>query len=128
MEGVLEAAQGKVWQSLIPKFRRHAYIVIPLTSAFDLIEESNAMRHCIEDYADVCINGNYRVFSFRDRHTLKRIATSTIRNVGDNQWRHHDARGKANRLAPADIQGITGGLARTYTNRDRERQAQQETT
>jgi hypothetical protein len=69
--------------------------LVPLTTPALLVEESDAMDHCVASYVDECVRGIIRIFSVRDSATEKRIATAElIRSNG--QWQLGQLKGKCN--------------------------------
>ncbi len=66
------------WLSAIPP--NQIYKLIPLTTPYQLLDESKSMHHCVVTYLDDCISGNSRVFSILASSSNERIATVELTN------------------------------------------------
>lgn len=64
-------------QSILPMDSH--YLIVPLTTPQQLLEEGQAMRHCVASYIDDCMGGDARIFSIRMAETNKRFATAELR-------------------------------------------------
>jgi hypothetical protein len=53
------------WPSVLGEFQHKEYLVVPLTTAYDLHVEGKVMHHCVGGYSKYCENGTGRIFSIR---------------------------------------------------------------
>lgn len=63
------------WDGLIEPFVCGQFLVEPITNAKLLLLEGRFMRHCIADYTEYCVDGNWVIFSIRNRLSSARKAT-----------------------------------------------------
>jgi len=61
------------WLSAVPL--GNPYLLVPLTTPQQLLEESTSMQHCVVTYIEDCVGGHSRIFSVRDIGNNQRIAT-----------------------------------------------------
>lgn len=54
------------WDSALPETVINGITFTPLTDTRALAQEAYEMKHCVSSYADLCINGTYRVFAVQD--------------------------------------------------------------
>ncbi|WP_199028879.1 PcfJ domain-containing protein [Ralstonia sp. ASV6] len=59
---VSQTGRNHTWTSLVPEIEIEGIRFTPLNSVRDLMEEGRVQRHCVADYADDCIDGEYRVY------------------------------------------------------------------
>ncbi len=76
--------------------------IVALTSAPQILEESQAMRHCADSYVERCARGSYILLSVRRKDTGKRLATVGLQWV-DGALQLHQMTGFANALVPPPI-------------------------
>lgn len=73
----------KRWTSPLPHIRIDAFDIMPLTSFSMLKSEGYNMNNCCKDYAPLCAEGTYLLFSIRD-HAGERLATMGVEKVDDH--------------------------------------------
>lgn len=93
------------WTSLIPTFSQGEYTATPITTGVELFRESRRMRHCVFDYLDDCRSDGRSVFHVSQSTSGKPVATIVCENHCGT-WHALDARGFANRLAPAPVMAL----------------------
>jgi hypothetical protein len=81
------------WCNIYPP--ENPYKIIPLTTAQQLQEESEAMHHCVVTYIESCIYGEIRIFSVREKAKGQRIATVELAVCSGN-WEVMQLKGKCN--------------------------------
>jgi hypothetical protein len=81
------------WEAFVPTDL--PYLIVPLTTQGQLIEESSVMRHCVASYAAHCFNGHIRIFSVRNKENGKHIATAELREDMDS-WQIIQLKGRHN--------------------------------
>ena len=89
------------WTSPIPVIEIAGHQVVPLTSGKALWEEAVNMKHCADIYAEVCLQGQWLLFSVRDL-TGKRKATISYKLVNE-EWDFIQVCGVANRQASESV-------------------------
>lgn len=82
------------WASLIGRHWVGDYEVRPLTSTLELIEEGEAMTHCVGTFDRKCYRGEYRIFSIMG-NASNRLASLSIRYIGD-RWIFDQCYGQSN--------------------------------
>lgn len=87
------ADRREEWLSVVPD--GNPYLLVPLMTPHQLLEESKTMQHCVIVYIDDCIEGYCRVFSVRDAKNNLRIATLEL-SFRSGQWVLGQLRGKHN--------------------------------
>ena len=87
------------WPCTLATHQVGAYTFKELSHALELIEEGQAMGHCVGTYANRCISGENRVFSAQilpENHKKNRLTVSLSRQIG-NRWSIDQVRGFENR-------------------------------
>lgn len=79
--------------------------VLALTSALQILEESQAMRHCADSYVERCARGRYVLLSVRRKDTGKRVATVGVKPA-ECGLELHQVAGFANALVPPEIRAL----------------------
>ena len=77
------ALTGDEWNPYIRRVEWGVYRFEALTNTAQLIEEGEAMQHCVGTYPDFCRNGMCRIYSVRERKSGRRVATLSIDYVDD---------------------------------------------
>lgn len=72
------------------------YKIVPLTTPQLLLDEAQAMFHCVSSYIEYCIAGSSRIFSVRLADGDKRVATAEL-NLSDGEWKLVQLKGISNR-------------------------------
>jgi hypothetical protein len=72
------------------------YKIVPLTTPQSLLDESEAMHHCVSSYIEYCVAGSTRIFSVRLAASNKRFATAEL-NMAAGEWKLIQLKGMANR-------------------------------
>lgn len=84
------------WHSLVPAFEDDDLHIRPLTSTYDLAREAFQMQNCVEDYAEPCLSGDYRLFSIAEKSSGASLATAGIEKEGD-YWKIDQIKGRFNK-------------------------------
>ena len=99
------------WQSALDEHRGGELTGQPVSDERALLEESQAMRHCVATYADHCASGKTRIFRIL-RQGEHIGTTQLVENAGE--WRAVQTQGKHNREVSRDIHEFANGLAERY--------------
>ena len=100
------------WESLIGQTDIEAIIVTPLTNERELLEESQAMEHCIFTYGQRARESLSRLFSLS--RNGNREATMEIALDG-NSWEIRQVRGVRNHAVGPEFHQAALEIARLYT-------------
>lgn len=95
----VDTCQQLTWPCTLATHQVGAYTFKELSHALELIEEGQAMGHCVGTYANRCISGENRVFSAQilpENHKKDRLTVSLSRQIG-NRWSIDQVRGFENR-------------------------------
>lgn len=85
------------WLATLPP--NNPYIIVPLTTPQQLLEESEVMRHCVATYLENCLGGDTRIFSIREAGNDERVGTIELAIVS-GRWEMVQLKGKCNALLP----------------------------
>ena len=103
----VQSADDKPWEPVIESFVCGGFLVEPLTSEQELIEEGIKMRNCVADFADSCREEDAHILSVRNFKTGKRTATIVIEWSADLiEWTLYDVLGVANSTVTQKIKNI----------------------
>lgn len=72
-------------KDIAKRFTNKEFTAELLQSAYDIYTEGVSMRHCVGSYAGDVANGDYLVYSIRDKDN-NRYSTLGIRKDRDNKW------------------------------------------
>jgi hypothetical protein len=100
----LLSVENLYWQSPIPELKIAEQLVVPLTTGKALWDEAVGMKHCADLYAELCLKGQWLLFSVRDL-TGKRKATISYKKI-DEEWKFVQVCGTANRQASESIMEV----------------------
>ena len=101
------------WNSLLGDTEEDGARAAPLTDEMQLLEEAQAMDHCVFGYGESCASGEVRIFSILENG--ERSATTEIGLQRDGTWRAVQTRGRMNRTATAAAVATAESAARRYT-------------
>jgi len=87
-------------------------VLLPLESTRDLVDEGEAMHHCVSTYALQCELGEYQVYSVRHVRDGRRVATLGLERHGCG-WIVDQLKGYANRPP----HGVVHRFARSAASR-----------
>lgn len=112
------APNGDEWNPYIRHVEWGLYRFEALTSAAQLLEEGEAMQHCVGTYANLCRGGVNRIYSVRGRKTGQRIATFSV-HYGDHgngklAWACEQLSGVKNAEVQADMMIAADAVLRAY--------------
>lgn len=79
---------------------------LPANTAEGLMEEGQAMHHCVFDFVDQCARRTHEVVSIRDAASGRRVATLLCRRAND-RWVIDQLAGFANRLVQQAVSDAT---------------------
>lgn len=108
-----ERAKGCRWDSGVETTLFDGYRITALSDSYALWREGLAMRHCIADYAQRCIDDGLRVFHLQSESTRDRW-TLALAPESEDAWRVHEIRGPRNLLADAQARVIAQAWALAY--------------
>lgn len=100
------------WQCLVElnNIEHGPYVAVPILGTTALIEEGEAMHHCVANFEVDCRGGEYLVLSLRERATWKRAATLGLQ-LGRNGWFVDQLKGYANHPAPLALRRMASHVA-----------------
>jgi hypothetical protein len=99
--------ENTCWDGILDPFVCSSFLVQPLTNAKELLMEGRAMRNCIADYADGCLEGEYLAFSLLDRDSRQRRALVGIYIEKESDILTVDeVKGLANRAATLEEEAV----------------------
>ena len=102
----------QAWHTALEQYNEGEYTITPLSSEYDLYQESLNMEHCVIGYGSRCAQGRSRIFSIADANGNK-LATTELRPQV-NTWIPVQTRGKRNHPVSENIQEIAQKVARHY--------------
>ncbi len=108
-----------VWTSALGECDVDGFRVVPLTSDAALLEEAQAMRHCVRNFTPDCMDREVRIFSLRDAASGARVATLGIARKPEG-WRLFDAKAAGNFEASARARLAGMAVAEAYERREGE--------
>jgi hypothetical protein len=83
------------------------WIVVPLRTPLDLVEEAIAMHHCVDQRVADCDSGRTRIYGIRRRDDGARLATLEVRwSARRGSPRLVELRGLLNRPAPEPVRAF----------------------
>ena len=103
----------RAWPTALDTHQDGDYTIIPLSSEYDLFQESLQMDHCVISYGDDCALHNSRIFSIIDTKENKRLATTELRKQGGT-WIPAQTRGRKNHPPHHNILETVERLAQRY--------------
>ena len=110
----------QAWHTELEQYSHGKYTVTPLSSEYDLYQESLDMEHCVIGYGARCAQGRSRIFSIADTKGDK-LATTEIRPHA-HTWTPVQTRGKRNHPVSEDIQELAQRVALHYQETCQEEQ------
>lgn len=108
------AASGNAvhWATRLTGFWIGQWLVLPISSSHELLQEAMAMRNCLADFQSNCEAGDVEIYSVRDAVTRKRKACIGISfDVGSSPY-IFDVRGFANTPPSGEILHIANIILR----------------
>lgn len=109
------------WPPVIHKYTSGPFVLVGLCNESDLVEEGQAMKHCVGSYADICRFEPLRVYSIRHKKTGARVATLSVRETKPGWWDVDQVKGPSNADAGPLLWPEIDGLLRllnTVSRRD----------
>lgn len=108
------AASGNAvhWATRLTGFWLGQWLVLPISSSHELLQEAMAMRNCLADLQPNCEAGEVEIYSVRDAVTRKRKACIGIRFDTTGSPHIFDVRGFANTPPSGDIQHVANIILR----------------
>ena len=113
---IINDQQGfyRAWTSALQKHHDEDYVITPLSSEYDLFQESLHMEHCVIGYGYDCAAAQSRIFSMETKDG-KRVATTELNPKGPN-WAAVQTRGWRNHPVSTEIEKAASRLAQRYQN------------
>lgn len=110
----MQRTNNLVWTSLISEYETKDYLIKPLVSSIELVQEGHKQHHCVGGYDYYCYEGGYRVFHIVDKKSGKKYTLGII-NRGKS-WNVQQVYGYGNTDSPKEIHDLSNFIAREYTN------------
>jgi hypothetical protein len=107
------------WNPYVRRVEWGLYRFEALTNAAQLMEEGEAMEHCVGTYADHCRGGVHRIYSVRERKSGRRIATLSVEYIdygkGHMAWECDQLSGNKNaEIVQLDLILAADAVLRAY--------------
>jgi len=96
---------GTSWPTPFDCLTFDNFAVVALASGLDLWNESVAMRHCVDKFADRCAAGELLACSIRRVGVARPVATAAFVSAR-NAWQIQEVAGFANGLASAEVDRV----------------------
>jgi hypothetical protein len=90
------------WPPVLRRYESGAFTMSALSYEQQLVEEGDAMEHCVGEYAERCRFEPLRIFSVRYKKTGQRIATLSLIEMKPGVWDFDQLKGPKN--AEVDLQ------------------------
>ena len=103
----------RAWPMALDTHQDGDYTIVPLSSEYDLFQESLQMDHCVISYGDDCALHNSRIFSIIETKENKRLATTELRKQG-GRWMPTQTRGRKNHPPHHNVLETVERLAQRY--------------
>jgi hypothetical protein len=104
--------RGLTWRAPLDGFRTEDRTIVPLLTQAELIEEGNAMHHCVGSYSCDCRMGRVQIWSIRapDGHRCSTLATRFQRRAAGG-WKASISQHSARANAQPDASSIAAARA-----------------
>ena len=111
---IIRQQQGfyQAWNTALPEHKDGEYTITPLSSEYELYQNSLDMEHCAVIYGRSCAQGTSRIFSISDSNGNK-LATTEIQPHTDT-WIPTQTRGKKNHPVSDDLNAVAQRLGHHY--------------
>jgi len=109
--------EPNAWHSLLPAFEQGDFCIRPLISSHDLAREAYQMQHCVQDYVEPCLSGNYRLFSISRKSTGQPMATAGMGKEGD-YWKIDQIKGRFNQTPDTRAARLGQVIQRKYMHEE----------
>lgn len=109
------------WPPIIKKFESGPFVMIALCNESELVEEGEAMDHCVGTFGDTCRFQPLRIFSIQWKKSRTRVATLAIKEIKSGHWEVDQLKGLSNSDAGSGLWEDVDGLLQivnTVTRRD----------
>lgn len=105
----------KTWVSVLPKYELKTLAATELVSNHELIDEGDAMRHCVggDNYVSACANGQSAIFSIKNS-SGERVATVELTQYGQ-RYVVRQCYGPENLPVSPSVHTMARKLAAEYT-------------
>ena len=118
----------KEWTSALGEYKSGPYLIRPLTTKSELVQESTTAKHCVGGryYADECVANRSRIFRISEytgypepESELKYVCTAEIRkDIDSGDWHLNQTRGIRNSTVGAKVTELAIGIGVLYSNAD----------
>lgn len=109
------------WPPVIRKFESGPFVMLALCNESELVEEGEAMDHCVGTFGDICRFQPLRIFSIQQKKSRQRVATLAIKEIKSGHWEVDQLKGPSNADAGPglweDIDGLLQ-IVNAVTRRD----------
>ncbi len=103
----IQAANDDPWEPVVESFVCGDFLIEPLTTECELIEEGIKMHNCVADFAEDCREDDAHILSVRHYKTGKHVATIGLEKSDDSfEWELYDVLGVANTRVSKTIKNI----------------------
>lgn len=98
------------WPPVIRRCDSGAFTIAALSYRHQLVEEGDAMGHCVGEYTERCLVEPLRIFSVRVKKTGKRVATLSLVEKSRGVWDLDELKGPKNADVDRQIWQEADGL------------------
>lgn len=98
------------WPPVARRYESGPFTMTALTYEHQLIEEGEAMEHCVGEYADRCRFEPLRIFSIRYKKTGQRVATLSLIEKAPGAWDFDQLKGPKNTDVDSRVWQESDGL------------------
>jgi hypothetical protein len=84
------------WPPIIRRFESGPFVMLALCNESELVEEGEAMNHCVGTFGEICRFQPLRIFSIRQKKSMQRVATLAIKEIKSGQWEVNQLKGPSN--------------------------------
>jgi hypothetical protein len=78
--------RGLTWRAPVEELRTGDWVIVPILSAAELIEEGQQMEHCVGSYISDCRMGRLQIWSVRDALGQRRSTLATRFQKAPSGW------------------------------------------
>ena len=107
--------QNGFYRAWNPGLKQHTdgqYTITPLSTEYDLYEDSLEMEHCVVGYGDYCVDGHSRIFSISDSRG-RRLATTEL-TFQPQGWTPTQTRARHNHQVSTELHQAAQRIADRY--------------
>ncbi len=98
------------WPPIVRRFESGPFDMVALSFEAQLVEEGNAMQHCVGGYGDRCRFEPLRIFSVRNKKSTQRVATLSLVEKSPGVWDFDQIKGPKNNSVDSPVWQEADGL------------------